>query len=64
MSLFARVPLATTTPVTSALPSISIVPLAIEEELVVSAVLRVVSLAQRAVYKPDHSPRHSSSPDS
>jgi hypothetical protein len=39
-------------------------PLAVEEELVVSAVLRVLSSAWRAVYKPDYSPCHSTSPDS
>jgi hypothetical protein len=43
-------PLATATPVTPALPSISIVPLPVKEELVVSAVLRVVSSVRRAVY--------------
>jgi hypothetical protein len=55
MSPFARVPPATATLVTPALPSISMVPLPAEEKLVVSAVLRVVSLARRAVYASDAS---------
>jgi hypothetical protein len=50
MSLFVRGPLATTTPVAPALPSISIRPLPVKEELVVSAALRVVSSAWKAVY--------------
>jgi hypothetical protein len=45
MSPFAEVPLATVTPVAPALSLISIVPLLVEEEMVVSAVLRVVSSA-------------------
>jgi hypothetical protein len=50
MSPFVRVPLATATLVTPALLSISMEPLSAEEKLVVSAVLRVVSSARRAVY--------------
>jgi hypothetical protein len=50
MSPPARGSLATATPVAPALPSISIGPLLVEEELVVSAVLKVVSSTQRAVY--------------
>jgi hypothetical protein len=56
MSPFAKVPPATATPVAPALPSISMGPLPVEEELVVSAVLRVVSSAQRAVYASEDAP--------
>jgi uroporphyrinogen-III synthase len=50
MSPFVGVPPATATPVAPALPLISIVPLPVQEELVLSAVLKIVSSAQRAVY--------------
>jgi hypothetical protein len=50
MSPFSGGPLANATPVGPPLPSISMEPLPAEEELVVSAVLRVVRSAQRAVY--------------
>jgi hypothetical protein len=50
MSPFAGVLPATATPVAPALPLISIVPLPVQEELVLSAVLKIVSSAQRAVY--------------
>jgi hypothetical protein len=57
MSPFAGGPLATVTQVALALPLISLVPLAVEEDLVVSAVLRVMSLARRAVYASEDAPR-------
>jgi hypothetical protein len=50
MSPFAGVPLATATLVAPALPSISMIPLPVKEELVVSAVIRIMSSVQRAVY--------------
>jgi hypothetical protein len=50
MSLVVRGPLTTTTPVAPALPSIFIRPLPVKKELVVSAALRVVSSAWKAVY--------------
>jgi hypothetical protein len=50
MSPFAGSPPATAALVAPALPSISMVPLSVEEELVVSAVSRVVSSVRRAVY--------------
>jgi hypothetical protein len=53
---FAGSPPATATPVTPALPSISIKPLPAKEELVVSAVLKIVSSAQRAVYASEDAP--------
>jgi hypothetical protein len=52
------VPPATATPVAPALPSISIVPLPVKEELVVSAVLKVVSSVQRAVYAVEDAPEY------
>jgi hypothetical protein len=55
-SYFARVPPATATPVTPALPSIFIVPLPVKEELVVLAVLKIVSLVQIAVYAAEDAP--------
>jgi hypothetical protein len=56
MSPFAGGPLATVTQVALALPLIFLVLLAIEEDLVMSAVLRVISLAQRAVYASEDAP--------
>jgi hypothetical protein len=56
MSPFAGVPPANATLVAPALPSISIMPLPVEEELVVSAVIRVVSPVRRAVYASEGRP--------